>query len=424
MSEKTRGIRVALDCLGCKLNQAEMEHLSRQLTESGYQLVSPGDGADIYVLNTCTVTHVADRKSRHMLRQAHSRNPDARLIATGCYAQRAPEELGRIRGVEVADNEAKEHLLRLLKEGGYPAKVVPTPGNAATHTTTRNRSFIKIQDGCNNFCAYCIVPLVRGREKSRGAEEILAEIKERAGSGYREVVLTGTEIGSYRADGLNLAGLIERILSDTDIARLRLSSLKPREITPGFIRLWSDERLCRHFHLSLQSGSDGVLKRMKRDYTTADYKEAVSLIRGTAPEAAITTDIIVGFPAETDEEFEENFNFCRQMNFARIHVFAFSPRPGTQAAGMSDPVKATVKRERSQRMLALAREGARRFARSFVGEHMMVLWEKKSGGTWSGHTDNYLKVYTESNDDLNNQFRPVRLEEIRGDGVWGNLEGG
>ncbi|MFC2019597.1 radical SAM protein, partial [Chloroflexota bacterium] len=234
-------------------------------------------------------------------------------------------------------------------------------------------------------------------------------------------VLTGTEIGSYRTGGLDLAGLIERILAGTDIARLRLSSLQPQEITPGFIRLWGNGRLCRHFHLSLQSGSDSVLERMKRKYTTTDYKEAVSLIRDTAPEAAITTDIIVGFPAESDEEFEETFNFSQQMEFARIHVFAFSPRPGTQAAGMPDPVKSPVKRERSQRMLALARESARRFARRFLGKHMMVLWEKKSGGTWSGHTDNYLKVYTESNDDLSNQLRPARLEEIRGDGVWGNL---
>ena len=261
MSRNSGGTRVALDTIGCKLNQAETELLAKQFAEAGYRLVSTADEADVYILNTCTVTHVADSKSRHLLRVAHGRNPCARLVATGCYAERAPRELARIEGVDlVLGNDEKPHLLRRLEESGYLGSPVCVQCHSSSrHTGFRTRSFIKVQDGCHSFCAYCIVPLVRGGEKSEPVDQVVAEVEHRIAGGYKEVVLTGTEIGSYNYDGVGLRELIERILAETGVTRLRLSSLQPQEISPEPIRLWQDGRLCRHFHLSLQSGSDGVL---------------------------------------------------------------------------------------------------------------------------------------------------------------------
>ncbi|GAH62672.1 unnamed protein product, partial [marine sediment metagenome] len=262
---------------------------------------------DVYILNTCTVTHIADGKSRHRLRLAHRRNPDALLVATGCYAQRAPTELTQIEGVDlVLSNDEKPYLLRLLEESGRLSSPGCVQGNSTInpHPGFKTRAFIKVQDGCNSFCSYCIVPLVRSREKSTPADEVVAEVRHRTANGYKEVVLTGVKIGSYNSDGVNLKGLLEHILAETNVARLRLSSLQPQEISPELIRLWRDSQLCRHFHLSLQSGSDGVLTRMKRRYSTSDYRQSISLIRALVPEAAITTDIIVGFPGETSADFD------------------------------------------------------------------------------------------------------------------------
>ena len=414
--------RVALDALGCKLNQAEAELLAKQFTEAGYKLVSPADGADVYILNTCTVTHIADRKSRHWLRLAHRRNPDARLVATGCYAERAPQELAQIEGIDlVLGNEQKPHLLQLLEESGCLSRPVCVPGGSTSgaHTGFRTRALVKIQDGCNGLCSYCIVPLVRGREKSLPLDQVVAEVRHRMANGYKEVVLTGVKIGSYSYNGVNLRGLLEYILAETDIARLRLSSLQPQEISPELIALWRDERLCRHFHLSLQSGSDSVLRRMRRRYSISDYLQSVSLIRALVPEAAITTDVIVGFPGEASSEFQESYKLCQKLEFARIHVFTYSPREGTQASQMPQPVGAQVKKQRSQKMLTLAKESAQNFSQRFLGRTMPVLWEKRSDGIWSGHTDNYIRVYTRSNEDLTNRLLPVKMTKVSGDGVWG-----
>jgi len=410
--------RVALDTLGCKLNQAETEKLARQLAEVGYQLVPPTDGADVYILNTCTVTHIADRKARRRLRLAHRRNPNALVVATGCYAQRAPQELASIEGVSlVIGNSEKRHLPRLVAESSHITKSV-----LAQDSHCRTRCLIKVQDGCHSPCAYCIVPLVRGEEESLSSDQIVAEVRKRTGDGSKEVVLTGTKIGSYHYNGVNLPGLLEKLLSETIVARVRLSSLQPQEISPQLIALWQDRRLCRHFHLPLQSGSDGVLKRMRRHYTTADYRRAVATIRALVPDVAITTDVIVGFPGETDEEFEESYELCRQMDLARIHVFPYSPRPGTEAANMPSQVGDRVKQERNQKMLALARESITNFSQKFLGKTMMVLWEKQSGNrVWSGLSDNYIKVYTRSNRDLSNRLLPVKLTKVGDDGVWGEV---
>jgi threonylcarbamoyladenosine tRNA methylthiotransferase MtaB len=422
MDRKKEAPRVAFDSLGCKLNQAEIELLARQLAGAGYRLVAPTAKADIYILNTCTVTHIADRKSRHRLRMAHRRNPDARLVAIGCYAERAPQELERIEGVDlILDNAQKIHLLQLLSESGRLGQPITRGSIEPYDNGRRTRAFIKVQDGCHNFCAYCIVPLVRSREESIAADRIVGEVRERVAAGYKEVVLTGTEIGMYSCGGINLRGLLERILAETDISRLRLSSLQPPEISSELVGLWRDRRMCPHFHLSLQSGSDMVLHRMRRRYVTADYQQAVALIRQVVPEVAITTDVIVGFPGETDAEFQESFSFCRQMQFDRIHVFPYSPRPGTEAASMPEGVADKVKRQRSQKMLALANESLQRFSRMFLGRTAEVLWEQRTGGNWTGLTGNYIKVYARNREELTNRLLPVKLVEIHKDGVWGEF---
>jgi len=411
---------VTLDSLGCKLNQAEIQQLARQLEAAGYRLVDPEDKADIYILNTCSVTHIADRKCRHMLRLARRRNPAARLVAIGCYAQRAPQELAQIEGVElVLGNDRKMNLLNLLGVTVTPPK---TDGSAVSwQQSGRTRAFLKVQNGCRNFCAYCIVPLVRSKEENVPLEKVTALVKGLVAQGYREVVLTGTEIGAYNGQGVNLEGLIRRILADTPVPRLRLSSLQPHQIAPSLVGLWRDARLCPHFHLSLQSGSDAVLKRMKRRYTAAEYRRTVAFIRDNAPDVAITTDVIVGFPGETDAEFRETLDFCRELRFARIHVFPFSPRPGTEAATMPQQVSAAVKKERTGQMLALAKESARNFQQGFLEKTMEVLWEKESGGLWSGLTGNYIKVYIRSRENLTNRLAQVKLVKLYRDGVWGEV---
>jgi threonylcarbamoyladenosine tRNA methylthiotransferase MtaB len=417
-----KSTRVALDSLGCKLNQAETELFARQLAEAGYELVPSVERADIYILNTCTVTHIADRKSRHLLRLAHRQNPDARLVAIGCYVERSPQELTQIDGVDlVLGNEEKSSLLRRLQESGFLSP--PLSVQAGCHYNgCRHRAFIKVQDGCHSLCTYCIVPLVRKREESMPVDQVVAEIRRRVTEGAREVVLTGTKIGSYHDNGVSLGGLLKSILAETEVNRLRLSSLQPQEISPELLGLWRDSRLCPHFHLSLQSGSDTVLGRMKRRYTRADYQRAVSLIREAVPEAAITTDVIVGFPGETEAEFLESYNLCRQMAFTRIHVFPYSPRQETEAARMPHQIIDKIKRQRSQKMLALAEESAHKFHQRFLGKTIPVLWEKQSDGTWSGFTANYIKVYTESSEDLTNKLVPVKLVEISKDVVRGTIQ--
>jgi threonylcarbamoyladenosine tRNA methylthiotransferase MtaB len=422
MAKALKTPAVALDSLGCKLNQAEIQHLAEQLAQAGYRIVDSPDEADIYILNTCTVTHVADRKSRHLLRLARRRNPSTRLIAIGCYAQRAPRELAAIEGVDlVLGNDHKMNLLELLDKAGSLKKTVPAVSLHAHESGRRTRAFLKVQDGCHNFCAYCIVPYVRTREISVSAEDIVAQVKEIAAAGFREVVLTGTEIGTYSCNKTDLAGLIKRILVETPVTRLRLSSLQPHHISPRLIRLWRDPRLCPHFHLSLQSGSNAVLRRMKRRYTIGDYHRAVSLIRASVSEVAVTTDVIVGFPGETDAEFKETLEFCREMRFARIHVFPFSPRPGTAAATMTGQIPASVKKERSQIMLSLAEESASNFRQKFIGKTIDVLWERSSGGVWSGLTGNYIRVYARSGQNLTNILLPVKLVKLYKDGMWGEV---
>jgi threonylcarbamoyladenosine tRNA methylthiotransferase MtaB len=414
--------KVVFHTLGCKLNQAETELLARQFAEADYHIAN-GDGADIYVLNTCTVTHIADRKSRHLLRLWRKRNPQARLIATGCYAERAPQELARVGADLVVGNEQKMHLLELIRAKYAPVAHCST-GHLMDDGVSRVRSFIKIQDGCNDFCAYCIVPEVRGREYCLPVAEVVSEVKARVSAGYKEVVLTGTKIGAYKHNGANLGYLVEQILANADVERLHLSSLQPQEISPELLSLWRDFRLCRHFHLALQSGSDAVIKRMRRHYSTADYRQAVSLIRKAVPDAAITTDVMVGFPGESNEEFEESYCFCQEIGFANIHVFSYSSRPGTLAVRMLGQVNDRLKKGRSLQMLGLAQQSAQKFCQRFLGQDTMVLWEKElapDSGVYSGLSHNCIRVFTESLQPLTNQLLPVRLIQLHNRGLWGEV---
>ena len=419
-------MKVAFYTLGCKLNQSETESLASSFSKAGFQLVSSGDVADIYIANTCTVTHIADRKSRHWLRLARRRNPHALIIATGCYAQRSHQELAQLADL-VVDNEEKEHLLALTQTLSLHGKGLGEGEAKQSHVhaaIARVRSLIKIQDGCHSHCTYCIVPKVRPHEYSLPASQIIDEVKQKVALGYKEVVLTGTKVGSYKDDGADLGDLVQRILRDTGIERLRLSSLQPSEISSEFLALWQDGRLCRHFHLALQSGSAPVLRRMKRSYSLDQYQQTVNLIKETIPEVAITTDIMVAFPGESDEAFEQSYSFCQQAGFANIHVFPFSPRPETAAAKMPEQIKDKVKGARSQRMLGLSQSCRRSFCERFLGQTMPVLWEKETSpgsSVYSGLTSNYIRVFTDSEKSLSNEITPLKLLGFHNQGRWGEI---
>jgi len=414
---------VALQTLGCKLNQAETESLARKFLEAGYKVVSPDQAADIYLLNTCTVTHIADRKSRNLLRLAHRRNPHALIVATGCYAERARDDLSSIEGVSlVAGNRDKERLVEVIEAMTNGSRHCRA-NDGQQGLSLRTRALVKIQEGCSQPCSFCIVPRVRGRETNRPEEEIIAEVKARVGEGYKEVVLTGTRIGSYNHNG-GLAGLTGCILKETEIQRLRLSSLEPRDLTSEFLQLWDDNRLCPHIHLPLQSGSDSVLKRMGRAYSTAEYDRAVSRAREAIPNLALTGDIMVGFPGESEEEFEESYRFCERMGFARLHVFPYSARPGTRASRMPGAVRDSEKNRRCRLMLDLAHGSSQHYRGQFVGRNMKVLWEGCKDGVWFGLTDNYLRVFSSSREQLANELVETKMMSLLNGSLWGELETG
>ncbi len=405
-------MKIAFNTLGCKLNQAETESISWQFVDAGYQIVESIENADIYILNTCTVTNLADAKSRHLIRQAHRRNPEALIIVCGCYVEREQERITRIPGVSLVVNNANKSRIPSLLEK-YLIKKEKTSSLSSQNWPIRfrTRSFIKIQEGCNSYCSYCIVPLVRSREYSTPTPQVLATIQKRISEGYKEIVLTGTNVGAYYDNGHNLQHLLKSVLTETSISRIRLSSLQPQEISREILLLWQDSRLCPHFHLSLQSGCNTTLRRMKRRYSIEQYRDSVSLIRNTVPDAAITTDVIVGFPGEDAIEFEESYCTCQNMRFARIHIFPFSARPGTDAAMMSDTVADNIKKERTQKMLSLADNSIRNFRSLNRGKVRPVLWESRDNtGYWNGLTDNYLPVKIRSTEALYNQITMTMVE--------------
>jgi len=346
---------VALTTLGCRLNQAEAEAWAGQLADAGYRVVGFAPGAAAYIVHTCTVTHVADRKSRQRLHQAQRYRPGG-VIATGCLARRCPQEAFHAGASLVLTTTGGEHLVAALR------RLVP-PGRAAAppRWPERRQAQVKAQEGCHLGCSYCIIPRVRGRPRSRPPQAVVAEVNARLSLGYQEVVITGTLLGSYGADlepTLSLEALVRRLLEETTVERLRLSSLQPGDLTPGLLALWGSGRLVPHFHLPLQSGSDAVLRRMRRSYTVEDFCRAVARVRQAAPGAAITTDLLVGFPGETEEEFAQSLALCREIGFNRIHVFPYSPRPGTVAAHFPQRVPLPIIRERCRRAAQLGGSGA------------------------------------------------------------------
>ena len=414
--------KVAIHTHGCKLNQADSQVLARQFQEAGFTMVRSAAQADIVVLNSCTVTANSDSKARQYLRRAHRNNPNAMVVATGCYAQRAKDDLSNMEAVTlVLDNRDKQSLVSTI------ATKLNVVANSSVENPAvpvgRSRAMVKIQEGCDQVCAYCIVPKVRGRERSIPSEEIIAQINGRAEPDCREAVLTGTQLGTYGFDlpEIDLAGLLRRVLAETSIDRLRVSSLQAQEITPNLLELWDDPRLCPHFHIPLQSGSDTILKSMRRRYTTAEFAETVELVRDKIANAGITTDIIVGFPGEGVREFAKSYSFALSMGFSDMHIFPYSIRPGTSAAHLDGQVSDARKKERTGEMLELAATAMTEFRRGSLGQVRPVLWEpskgKELGGVWNGLTDNYFRVRANSDRDLSNVITDARLTGLDDDWV-------
>lgn len=403
--------KAALHNLGCKVNAYETEAMQQLLEETGYEIVPFQEKADVYVINTCSVTNIADRKSRQMLHRAKKMNPDAVVVAAGCYVQAAGEELKKDAAIDVIiGNNRKKDLVPLLDEyfaGKHVEEdslidIGKTREYEALHINKiadHTRAFIKIQDGCNQFCSYCIIPYTRGRVRSRKPEEIMEEIKGLVDKGYREVVLTGIHLSSYGLDldGITLLDLMVKIDKIQGLERLRLGSLEPRIVTEEFTRTLAGLRtICPHFHLSLQSGCDATLKRMNRRYTTEEYEKGCQILRKYFDRPAITTDVIVGFPQETEEEFAQTVEFLKRIHFYEMHVFKYSRRAGTRAADMPGQLTENQKGQRSDVLLKLDQEMSLEYRKSFLGEEKEVLMEEKIviDGTeyLVGHTREYVKA--------------------------------
>jgi threonylcarbamoyladenosine tRNA methylthiotransferase MtaB len=432
-------MNIYLTHLGCRLNESEIEDLAWRFAVAGHQVVDDPVEADWCVVNTCTVTREAGRKSRQMVRRLARLNPDCRIAVTGCHATMAPGEVESLPNVAwVVGNPEKERLPQLIA-GANSHHSQWTSGHLNPGTLGRTRAFVKVQDGCDNRCTFCITTVARGEGRSRPLKQVVAEVRELVAAGYKEVVITGVHLGSYgrdgrhpttsgdqpgetSRDGAGLHGLIEALLCETDVPRLRLSSLEPWDLSPDFFELWSDSRLCRQLHLPLQSGNDRILRRMARRTTIRDYAELVASARTRIPDLALTTDLIVGFPGETEAAFEASYRFVQEMEFARLHVFSYSARAGTAAARMANQVPAAAKTSRSHAMRHLGARLERDFHRRFVGRTFPVLWEQAdNSGFWRGHTDNYLTVMTRSRFPLANVITPTRLVETAGKGLRGEV---
>ncbi len=424
---------VAIENHGCKLNQSDVQELGRQFTSAGFRLASWDGPADVYVLNTCTVTHVADAKARQAVRAVHRRNPSALVVVTGCYAERAPGEVASIDGAQlVVGNRDKAQLVdQVLAARGQAGAGSAASGVSpqAMPPAARTRAMAKIQEGCNQVCAYCIVPKVRGRERSIPQQSLVGQVQDLASQGYREVVLTGTQLGSYGFDrpGESLKGLLTALLQETTVERLRVSSLQPQEIDQELLHLWRNPRLCPHFHVPLQSGSDSVLQRMGRRYDSATFSGAVDLIHRSLPGASVTTDVIAGFPGETDDEFQQTLALCEGADLAWMHVFPYSRRPGTTATYLAGRVEPAVKRERVARMLLLSDRKELAFLRDQVGTVQHVLWEDETtlpsgdGKAWTGHAPNYARVFAISERPLGNAATLARVVDLSDGRLWAEV---
>lgn len=427
-------MKVYLDSIGCRLNQSEIETLARQLLAAGHDLVTDSAEADTVVLNTCAVTREATRDTRRKTRRFHRANPDADIILTGCHATLAPDALRTLDGVaHVVDNADKARLIqRLDPRAALDLPVYdrePIIREFVAGGVGNTRAFVKVQDGCKNKCTFCVTTVARGDGVSRHMADVVSEIQALARAGYQEAVLTGVHLGSYGHDFGNRTGLrdlVRLILDHTDISRLRLSSLEPWEIAPAFFDLWHNPRLLPHLHLPLQSGCDRTLRRMARKTSQAAFRELVDAARSAIPDLNLTTDVICGFPGETDAEFDESIAYVEEIGFSRLHVFGYSARPGTAAATMPHQVPKAVRKARVRRMIALGeRLGAAYHAR-FDGRTLPVLWEQVAGADehglrWSGYTDNYIRVLGHGGTSLTNEVTPVQLVEPHARGMHAYL---
>jgi len=430
--------KVAFHTLGCKVNQYDTQAMLERFVQRGYDVVEFDEEADVYVINTCTVTGLGDRKSRQMIRRAHRSNPNAVIAVVGCYAQRASKEILSIPGVNLVlgtkDRDRIVDLVEQVKNTGNPINAVEDIMTARdfeempiTSYEGKTRAVLKIQEGCNQFCAYCIIPFARGPVRSRKPENVLAEVKRLSEAGFKEFVLTGIHLTSYGKDleNSNLLSLIQSVHSIEGVKRIRLGSLEPTFITEEFVATIKDlPKLCQHYHLSLQSGSDRTLKRMNRKYTTGQYRHAVDMLRNSMPNVAITTDIMVGFPGETDDEFKETMSFVRDIGFSRIHVFQYSPREGTRAANFSNQVPADIKEQRSHELIKLGNQLEKAYLESFIGKEEDVLFEEESKAEkdiYEGYTEHYIRVAARGTPGLLNEIRPVLLEKIEKDYILGRM---
>ncbi|MBZ4653875.1 MAG: modification enzyme MiaB family [Peptococcaceae bacterium] len=429
--------RVAFYTLGCKVNQNETEALTGMFKSRGYEVVDFEDPADVYVINTCTVTHLGDRKSRQMIRKAVKANPQAKIVVTGCYAQTSPGEVTQIPGVNlVVGTSERGRIVDLVEELGdrkSPLTLVKDIKEQKVFEDIplekiieRARAYLKVQEGCEQFCSYCIIPYARGPVRSRSIGNTIQEAQKLINAGFKEIILTGIHLGAYGKDlgeGVELADLLAELLPLAPEVRWRLSSIEPTEVTARILKLLVEyKNFCPHLHLPLQSAHDEILKAMNRPYTTKEYRDIVTKIRTKVPGISITTDIMVGFPGEREEQFNQGYEFVREMAFSDIHVFKYSPRRGTPAAEFPGQVPPPVKEERSRKLILLAEELAENYSRKFLGNTLDVLVETYlSHGYWEGHTPNYLKVQFPSCGVSRGQIVPVKIKEVQGKKCLGEI---
>ena len=429
--------KVAFYTLGCKVNQYETEAMLELFEKEGYEKAETEDYADVYVINTCTVTHMSDRKSRQYIRRMKKKNPDAIIAVVGCYSQVSPEEILSIDEVnlvmgtndrkKIVEEVKKIDASRKVSTVDDIMKVKAFEEIEINKTNGKTRAFMKIQDGCDRYCSYCIIPYARGRVRSRDLESIVKEVENLASNGYKEVVLTGIHVASYGKDiketDIKLLDVIKQINDIEGIERIRLSSVEPILFTDEFVEAVSAmDKVCPHYHLSLQSGCDETLKRMKRRYTTEEYKTIVDRLRAAIPNVSITTDVIVGFPGETNEEFDKTYEFLKDIELTHMHVFKYSPRKGTPAATMENQVDPSTKHDRSEKLLQLNEENFNKFGQKMLDKEFNVLFEQKVGDNkYEGLTENYVKVIVESDNDISEQILKVKIKDVKNEFLEGIL---
>ncbi|MTI66611.1 MAG: tRNA (N(6)-L-threonylcarbamoyladenosine(37)-C(2))-methylthiotransferase MtaB [Firmicutes bacterium] len=427
--------RVAFYTLGCKVNQYETEAMLELFKREGYKVVPPSEIADVYVINTCSVTNAAERKSRQFIRRSKKRNKNSVIAVVGCYSQVLPNEVLDIKEVDIiVGTKNRNKIVELCKRAKKKnerinivediMKVSEFEELAIDNIKGKTRAFLKIQEGCNQFCSYCIIPYARGPIRSRGLDNIIKEVKKLTKSGFKEIVLTGIHVASYGKDigDIGLMDVLESVHNIEGIERIRLSSIEPTLIDDEFMKkLLKLPKVCNHFHLSLQSGSDNVLKRMNRKYTTSEFKNIVKIIRKHMPNAGITTDVIVGFPGETDEEFKETYNFVKEIGFSKVHVFKYSPKKGTPAAKYKNQINGNIKSKRSNIMIELAKSLTKDFNKKFINKEMDVLFEEENNSYTEGYTNNYIRTMVKRNSSLEGKVIKVKIKDIVGENLLGEI---